>query len=201
MKVLIGTPIHESMDYTINRWLESLAKLSSNDGEVLLVDSSPSSEYIERIRYKLPKEQNITTVHIDVQTQNLDERLAFSHEAIRQKVLDGGFDWYFSWEQNLVIPQHSLDKMLEYSNFSVIHHNHPSVNDPDISGDSLGISLINRSVLQEFGFVLTPNAADSTIPSAYHGVNRWFNRRVFESGRPLVKLYDVLKPIYLIRNN
>lgn len=49
MSVLIGTPIHVSKDYSMERWLENVSKLEY-PADLLLVDNSPGLDYAEEVK-------------------------------------------------------------------------------------------------------------------------------------------------------
>ena len=51
MKVLIGTPIHVSKDYSMGRWLQNVSQLRAEyPTDLLLVDNSPGLDYVEKVK-------------------------------------------------------------------------------------------------------------------------------------------------------
>jgi len=196
-RILIGTPTHICKDYAMKRWMKSVGELSYPVEELFLVDNSPGLEYSEYLKTITPKNIKTTVVHIDIPYTDPEERVGVAREEIRKKVISGGFDWWFSWESDVIAPPDSLDNLLKYTNeFKLIHHTSPSRYDPDDSGNSFGLSLVHRDLLEKFGFVLEWGAVDSLMPNCYHGVDSWFNRRVMRSGEGYIELYGVVRPIY-----
>src|SRR3989344_5200299 len=121
MKVLIGTPIHEIKDYCMERWLENVAKLQKEfPADVLLMDNSPGFDYVEKVKGYC-KKYGITNYKIDHiginQNLNADTRRSLgveaSQETIRQEVLSKGYDGWFSWECDQIIPTDALNKLVK----------------------------------------------------------------------------------------
>src|SRR3989344_7262670 len=108
MKVLIGTPIHEIKDYCMERWLENVAKLQKEfPADVLLVDNSPGLDYVEKVKGYCKKHRlkNYQIMHFEIsQGEPKGEKIGRAREIIRQYILSRGFDAWFSWESDQIIP-------------------------------------------------------------------------------------------------
>ena len=78
MKILIGTPVHQSKDYAMDRWMASVSKFDY-PFNLLLVDNSDQLDYVKKLhgycqRYGIT---NYAIKHIAVDSDAiLDERLA-----------------------------------------------------------------------------------------------------------------------------
>jgi len=202
-KILMGVPIHRKKDYSFLRWVEAISKLDYPNIELFVIDNSPDTEYVEYVKAKLPENFKSTVIHIDVDKEDPEERISYARELIRKKVIDEGFDWWFSWETDTIAPPNILKELLSFGDrFKLIHHMSPSRRDPDVDQENqFGLSLVHRDWLEKFGFLLENNEpaggkVDPLMPTTWHGVDSWFNRRVLrESEGNFIELYGVVKPI------
>jgi hypothetical protein len=198
MKILIGTPTHIIKDYAMERWLKAVDNLEYPASELYLVDNSPTSAYSKYLKSISPKSVKTTVCFLkDIPYTDPEERVSFAREAIRRKVLDEGFDYWFSWECDTIAPPDTLTKLLQFTNeFRLIHHTSPSRTDPDnFDGNTFGVSLIHKSLLAKFAFELEWGHIDPYMPNTYHGADSWFNRRVIRSGEKFIELSGIIKPI------
>lgn len=198
MKVLIGTPIHESKHYCIHQWFASVAQLLKiSPARILLVDNSPDLSYVAILK-KLCNKYGITDydiTHIHVEQENgRDERIGRSREVIRQYVLHYGYDAWFSWESDQLIPAHTLkilSDIMESGNYSMIHPNTWSRENPSEPEANFGACLISRKELVKYGFLLEyPN-----MPKCWYGGETWFKKQVIKGGGSYIEIYGTIKPI------
>jgi len=204
MKVLIGTPIHISKDYAMERWLESVSKFEY-PFDLLMVDNSPDSEYLHTVhayckKYKLT---NYDLVHIDVgQNSILDERLAQSRELIRKQVLDQGYDAWLSLECDVVAPLNALSKLVDLiGDYWMVSHAYPRRDNPRDINVEFGITLIKRHALEKYGFINQYGYIDPLQSNSWYGNEVWFIRRIDRDNEGKhINVYGVIKPIYHLNN-
>ncbi len=198
MKILIGTPIHQVKDYSMERWLENVAKLKY-PADLLLVDNSPGLDYIKRVKGYCIKYgiKSYKIKHIEfsqgMSVKEKDIRIEASQEVIRKYVLSKGYDAWFSWECDQIIPTDGLDKLIklmEAGGFNIVIHNSWARNDATEFNPDMGITLIKREVLKKHGFL--PKQGNGH----WQGGERWFKERVFRSGGNYIDVYGVIDPIY-----
>ena len=124
MKILIGTPIHEIKDYAIRRWLKSVSEIQVDEKcqwHLFMVDNSQNSNYWKKVD-KYCRQLNFVNydlIHLDNMTDDDEhekERLGTSREKIRQKLLHENWDYWFSWECDILCPPNILTTLLNYSN-------------------------------------------------------------------------------------
>jgi len=202
-RILIGVPVHISKDYALDRWLKSVSELSYKAEELFLVDNSPSeTKYYEKLKALVPqvvKNIKVSIIHIDIDEKYTDpeERVSFAREEIRKKVLNEGFDWWFSWECDTIAPPDVLDKLLKFGDdFKLIHHTSPLRQEPTMSFENtFGISLVHRDLLIKYGFLYQWGRVDPFMPKCYHGADSWFNRRVLRGGDAFTEITGLVKPV------
>ena len=200
MKILIGTPIHECKNYSLERWLLSVSKLEYPH-DLLLIDNSPGVSYVEKLKrycekYKI---KNYRIEHIEF-PYGLEpgERIARSREIIRQEIIKGGHDAWCSLESDIIAPPNAINELVRLiGDFMVVNHIYPQRELPeDIAPTGFGLSLIKREALIKYGFILDFNSTDPEMPRGWHGGERWFMRRIIRGGDKTVDVYGIIKPIY-----
>ena len=208
MKVLIGTPIHELKDYCMDRWLPNVAKLRSfHSADFLMVDNSPGAEYVEKIK-KYCKKYNIKDYqikHLEIAQdgsvnksvdEQIHERVARSHEIIRQFVLSSDYDIWFSWECDQIIPEDALDKLIEImkmGNFMMVNHNCWDKNVPRGLCFDWGVTLVSRDYLKKYGFLL--EFGTEPEPDTWYNAQIWYRKRLIRDRSPFIDLTNVILPI------
>lgn len=206
MKILIGTPIHEMKDYSMARWVENVSKLEY-PADLLMVDNSPGLDYLEKVKGYCKKYgvADYKIKHIEI-GQNLDADtrrslgVEASQETIRQEVLSKGYDAWFSWECDQIIPTHALDKLIELmqrGNYMMVIHNCWSRHAATDFSTDMGVTLITRECLEKAWFLPKRNGQISLDLSDMYDVNLvMFKKRVLQSGGNYVEAYGIIKPIY-----
>lgn len=199
-KVLLGTPIHQCKDYSMERWLKSLSKFEF-PFDLLMVDNSPNPEYLKKV-HNYCQETGISSyelLHIDIsQDMVLDERLARSREIIRQKVLTGGYDVWFSLECDIIVPSDALSKLIcLVDDYPVVSHVYPGRGNPDQINQQLGVTLVNRQVLEKYSFAKGYGYINPKRPDSWYGSDVWFMRQV-DIGKigKHINIGGIIKPIY-----
>lgn len=197
MKILIGTPIHQVKDYSMERWLENVAKLlRETPADLLLVDNSPGLSYIEKIKGYLKKYgiKNYKIEHLVInQEQPIAERIGKSREIIRQEFLKGDYEAWFSWENDQIIPTDTLDilvKLMRAGNYTMIQPNAWSREVPTEPEANFGVCLVSRDALGKHTFMLIPP------DDCWAGGEARFKRDVLKNGGSYIEVYGIISPIY-----
>lgn len=166
--VLIGAPIHEMKDYSMKRWLRSVMDIELQRGDswrLLMVDNSENKDWQERVK-EYCREINFTNYDLVSLADMKDgpdfeaERLAFSRERIREVLLEEGYDFWFSWECDIICPPNILKYLFKFADeFEAIYHTYPPRGQrplgsiPDYQEqDGIGCVLYNRRVFYNFRF-------------------------------------------------
>lgn len=199
MKILIGTPIHEVKDYSMERWLENVSKLLQEyPADFLMVDNTHSTDYIETVKGYCKKYgiENYKLVHIDVHKEsNADERIGRSREVIRQEILTHDYDVWFSWECDQIIPVNTLTilvTLMKKGNYTMIHPNSWAREIPGEPNAAFGCCLIKRDALEKYGFLLEY----FDMPNCWHGGDVRFKKQVLKGGGNYIEIYGIIDPIY-----
>ena len=200
MKILIGTPIHEIKDYSMERWLESVSKLEY-PADLFLVDNSPNSDYIKKVedycrKYGLT---NYKLTHIVTTSDtSIDERLAKSREAIRREVLRHNYDAWYSLECDVIVPPNALTKLVDLITDSwVVSHGYPARGNPEGFNTEFGTSLISRQALEKYSFLNGYGYCDPFRSNVRYEGDVWFIKRITRNQEgKYINVNGIIKPIY-----
>jgi len=203
MKILIGTPIHQIKDYSMERWLENVAKLQKEyPTDLLLVDNSPDLSYVEKVKDYCKKYgiKDYSIEHLEINQENgADERIGRSREIIRQSILKGNYDAWFSWECDQIIPINSLavlSNIMQAGDYVMVNPNSWSRETAGEPRADFGCCLIHRKALEKYGFLLEyPD-----MPDCWHGGETWFKKQVIKGGYSYVEIYGIIHPILHLDN-
>lgn len=193
MKILIATPIHEVKDYAMERWVENVAALlKESPVDLLLVDNSPGLDYAEKVKGYLEKHgiKNYKIQHLDF-SQGMSllekcERIEASQKFIREYVLSGDYDVWFSWECDQIIPANSLNeliKVMRAGNFMVVAHNSWTRGSSVLYNMDMGVTLISRQSLEKHHW-------------QGEGEELLFKERVYQGGGSYANVYGLLRPVF-----
>jgi len=214
MKVLIAAPIHESKDYSMDRWLENVSR-QEHPADLLMVDNSVGTEYMRKVDMYCAKHginpvrnlgqspisngvTNYKIIHLELPIeQGKHERVARSREIIRQYFLKHDYDAWFVWECDQIIPVNTLDnliKIMQQENYMMVNPNKWAREDPTIPNTDFGVSLIKREALGKHNFILEFN--DPETPDTWETGESWFKSQVLKNGGSYIDVYGIIDPIY-----
>lgn len=208
MKVLIGTPIHISKDYCIERWLKNVAELRKvHKTDFIMVDNSPDLSYVEKVKgyckkigmggytIKHPNIPQGKSVNKNTDEQ-IHERVANCQEIIRQFVLSKDYDVWFSWECDQIIPTDGLDKLLKImasGKYIMVNHNIWDKNVPGAFCFDWGLTLVKREYLQKYGFLL--EYGTDPEPDTWYNAEAWYRKRLKRDNAPFIDMVGVIDPV------
>jgi len=202
MRILIGTPIHQSKDYSMEKWLQNVADLiSDSPADLLLVDNSPELAYIEKAKDYCHKcgIKNYQIKHLALPPeQDKFERIARSREVIRHQVLSGGYEAWFCWECDQIIPPNALGKLvniMQDGNYLLVNPNKWQREAPHQHNYDFGCALIKKEALEKYGFILN-FGTDPDMPTTYELSEYWFKTRISRDRGRFVQVDGIIDPIY-----
>jgi len=106
-KVLVGCPITSYKEQVIDQYLEGYNALSFKNKDLLLFDNSPDEKMFNRIS----KIKGIT-VEKSRHTKNVREMITRDRNELRKRTLEGGYDYFFSLEQDVIPPVNAIEKLI-----------------------------------------------------------------------------------------
>jgi glycosyltransferase involved in cell wall biosynthesis len=108
-KVLVGCPTSDLKSYALERYAEGIKTLDYPNFDILLVDNSKTDDYIKKI-----KKIGLPVVK-GPYNDSARQRIIDSRNIIRQKVLDKGYEYFFSLEQDVVPPKDVIQRLLNHN--------------------------------------------------------------------------------------
>ncbi len=112
MKILIGCPTYNRYVYCIDTWVERVKEIQEFSKEhqidYLLLDNSPTEEF-----YNSSREKNINMIKAPY-FPDVRERVVYSRNLLRERFLEGGYDYLFSLEQDIIPPKDIIEKLLSH---------------------------------------------------------------------------------------
>jgi hypothetical protein len=107
-KVLVGCPTSDLKDYALELYAEGVKALDYPNFDVLIVDNSKTDDYFKKI-----KKLGLPVVK-GPYNESARQRIIDSRNIIRQKVLDEGYDYFLSLEQDVVPPKDVIQRLLNH---------------------------------------------------------------------------------------
>lgn len=132
-RILVGAPICGHYEYCLDRYLSVLENLDYPNYEVLLVDNSESEVFFNKVKEIIKNSKS--NIKIEIIRAGHDEpsikmKMVIGRNLLREKVLNGDFDYFFNLDQD-VIPPLDILKRFVFHNKDIItgvYHNHFIVN-------------------------------------------------------------------------
>lgn len=107
-KILVGCPTSEHKAYCWDRYVEGVRALTYKNFDVLIVDNSEKDDYYNSIKKDLPAIKS--KYH-----ERARDRIIEARNVLRQKVLDGNYDYFFSLEQDVIPPKDVIERLLGHN--------------------------------------------------------------------------------------
>lgn len=108
-KVLVGCPTSSYKSYCIEKYASALKSISYDNFDVLLVDNSKDNLYIKSI-----KSLGIPVVK-GPYNESAKQRIVDSRNILRNKVLDEGYDYLLSLEQDVIPPENIIPRLMQHN--------------------------------------------------------------------------------------
>lgn len=108
-KILVGAPTAAPYRYCLAEYATRVKELSYPNYDVVLVDNSETEGYNEVI-----ESQGLKAIHVPGFVSDSRERLATSRNVLREKVLQEGYDYLLSLEQDVIPPKDIIEILLQH---------------------------------------------------------------------------------------
>ncbi len=144
-KILVGCPQHEIKEYAFEEWIDCVNKLDYPNYEVLVVDNSPTLDFYERWKDKVPM------VHIEAdQSENPNVRICQGMAVLQKKFLSEDFTYWFNLESDVIVPPNAIDILLKFDG-DWIAHAYPNRGSKGLM-QGIGLTLLNRPICEAVNF-------------------------------------------------
>ncbi len=109
LRVLVGCPVSDYHSYCTKDYISTITNLTYPNYDVLLVDNSKTNNF-----FKSLKKQRRINIMRSKYNENPRERIINSRNILRQHVLDNGYDYFFSLEQDVIPPNNVLEVLTSH---------------------------------------------------------------------------------------
>ncbi len=107
-KVLVGCPTSGHKAYCLDEYAKAIKNLTYGNFDALIVDNSETEDYINKI------------ISIGLNAKKIDycesarDRIINARNLIRTAVLDDGYDYFLSLEQDVIPPKDVIERLLNH---------------------------------------------------------------------------------------
>ena len=108
-KILVGCPTYEGYNYCIDEYLNRIKELLYTNFDLVLVDNSKSDNFYNEL--KLKKINVVKGKYFD----DVKRRISESRNMLRDKFLEGNYDYFLSLEQDVIPPKDIINKLIRDS--------------------------------------------------------------------------------------
>lgn len=105
-KVLVGCPTSDHKDYCLKEFIKGIKELTYPNFDILLVDNSKNDNYYNKIN-----SLGIPVIK-STYTEKARDRIVIARNILRQKVIDEGYDYFFSLEQDVIPPKDIIEQLI-----------------------------------------------------------------------------------------
>lgn len=109
-KILVGAPTSRLKDYAFKEYSKQLRSFEYMNYDTFMVDNSPDPKYVETIW-----EAGIDAIHIEPGGSPI-EYVTLSQNMIRNRAINGGYDWLLMLESDVFVPPNLLSYLMMHSN-------------------------------------------------------------------------------------
>lgn len=109
-KVLVGAPTHESKSYAEIEYFTRILNLTSKDYSVAIIDNSNTKDYSQHLR----KAYGIKTDWVNPAGLTLRQRIAKSHERLRQIAEGGDYEFLLHIETDVIVPFNIIELLMRH---------------------------------------------------------------------------------------
>ncbi|MBI1972603.1 hypothetical protein HYS50_01205 [Candidatus Woesearchaeota archaeon] len=110
-RVLVGSPTAAPYAYCLQDWIRGVKALTYPHCTVVLVDNTDGGAYDQTIQSSGIRALKYTSRHSG---ETLREKLAYSRDLLRRLVLDEGYDYFLSLEQDIIPPEKVIELLMRH---------------------------------------------------------------------------------------
>jgi GT2 family glycosyltransferase len=107
-KILVGCPVSDYHTYCTQEYLAGLRSLTYKP-DLFFVDNSKTTSFFEFLR-----KEKIPSIRACFAINNVKQKIAASRNILRKKVLDEGYDYFLSLEQDVTPPKNVIETLLQH---------------------------------------------------------------------------------------
>lgn len=138
-RVLIGCPTADVKEYCLQQYMDGLQTITYPNFDIAIEDNSKTNDYAHRLKIiaeqwnQSHSDSKFSVIESGFTSPKARDRLVKGRNILRKKVLDEGYDYFLSLEQDVIPPANVIERMLETKHnvisagYFTIFPNYPSV--------------------------------------------------------------------------
>ncbi len=107
-RILIGCPTSYHKEYCLDKYIKGLKDIDYPNFDILLIDNSEDDNYFNKI-----KSYNIPVIK-GPYSEGARDRIVSSRNILREKTIEGNYDYLFSLEQDVIPPRDVLLRLIKH---------------------------------------------------------------------------------------
>lgn len=107
--VLVGAPVSDYHEYCTEDYIKAIKNLAYKNYDILLADNSRTKDFSEKL-----KSMGIEVVRAAWEHKDPRKRIVACRNLLRERALQGGYDYLFSLEQDVIPPSDVLERLLRH---------------------------------------------------------------------------------------
>lgn len=108
-KILVGCPTSNHYEYCLKDYIEGVKALTYDNFDFLIVDNSKDDDYAKKI-----SEMGVEVLRTPWRDKARD-RIVESRNVFRDKVINEGYDYFLSLEQDVIPPVDVIERLLSHN--------------------------------------------------------------------------------------
>ncbi len=106
-RVLIGGLLSDYHEYCTEKFIQNINLLTYPNCDFFFIDNSKDERFFNSIKDKLP-------VVRGKYFPSIYDRLIHNRNALRQKALDEGYDYFFNVDQDIILPRNAIEVLVSH---------------------------------------------------------------------------------------
>jgi len=108
-KVLVGCPTSKYKEYCLKEYAEAVKSLTYPNYDILLIDNSKDDSYLKKIKdFGLSSKKGPWF-------EGALKRIITSRNILREEILEKGYDYFLSLEQDVISPKDIIERLLSHN--------------------------------------------------------------------------------------
>lgn len=108
-KILMFSPTYEGKDYIFKEFYKHFTSIDYPNLDWMIIDNSKDESYVNKLR-----REGYQHIHHVPRSGNSRNALSNAQNYARQRAIDGGYDYLFSVESDVLVPKDILKKLLSF---------------------------------------------------------------------------------------
>lgn len=159
-RILVVCPTHEVKEYAMARWVERMTNLTYPNYDILMVDNSPTTAFMDRWKDKVRIEHIVADQAPDQWLNRICQSLAYAQDIF----LKENYERWMNIEADNIPPADIIESLLSYGkDIDWVSHAYPIRPGSDQFEQGIGCSLLSRKLMTDFDWHKAADSPDAEL--------------------------------------